>query len=44
VAAVIAETRNVPMEEVGHFRPRAPYKPITVQELAGAQFGADRLS
>jgi len=32
------------VEEVGHFRPRAPYKPITVQELAGAQLGAERLS
>jgi NADPH-dependent 2,4-dienoyl-CoA reductase/sulfur reductase-like enzyme len=44
VAAVIAEARGVPMEEVGHFRPRAPYKPITVNELAGASHGADRLS
>ena len=43
VAAVIAETRGVPVEEVGHFRPRAPYKPITVNELAGASQGADRL-
>jgi len=43
VAAVIAETRNVPMEEVGHFRPRAPYKPITVQELASAQQRVDSL-
>ncbi|MCA3279472.1 MAG: FAD-dependent oxidoreductase [Roseomonas sp.] len=44
VAAVIAETRSVPVAEVGHFRPRAPYKPITVNELAGAPRGADRLS
>jgi NADPH-dependent 2,4-dienoyl-CoA reductase/sulfur reductase-like enzyme len=44
VAAVIAETRSVPVEEVGHFRPRAPYKPITVNELGGAPHGADRLS
>ncbi|MCZ8278454.1 MAG: NAD(P)/FAD-dependent oxidoreductase [Acetobacteraceae bacterium] len=44
VAAVIAEIRGVAVEEVGHFRPRAPYKPITVQELAGAQHGADRIS
>jgi NADPH-dependent 2,4-dienoyl-CoA reductase/sulfur reductase-like enzyme len=43
VAAVIAETRNVPVEEVGHFRPRAPYKPITVQELASAQQRVDSL-
>ncbi|MFN8984084.1 MAG: NAD(P)/FAD-dependent oxidoreductase [Alphaproteobacteria bacterium] len=44
VAAVIAETQSVPVQEVGHFRPRAPYKPITVNELAGAQQVADRLS
>jgi NADPH-dependent 2,4-dienoyl-CoA reductase/sulfur reductase-like enzyme len=44
VAAVIAEIRGAAVEEVGHFRPRAPYKPITVQELAGAQHGADRIS
>jgi NADPH-dependent 2,4-dienoyl-CoA reductase/sulfur reductase-like enzyme len=44
VAAVIAETRSVPVEEVGHFRPRAPYKPITVAELGGAHQAADRLS
>ena len=37
VAAVIAETRNVAVQHVGHFRPRAPYKPITVQELAASQ-------
>jgi hypothetical protein len=43
VAAVIAETRSVPVEEVGHFRPRAPYKPITVQELASAQQRVDSL-
>jgi octopine oxidase subunit A len=34
VAALIAETRGVPVEEVGPLRPRAPYKPITVGELA----------
>ena len=44
VAAVIAETRSVPVEEVGHFRPRAPYKPITVAELGGAHQAGDRLS
>ena len=44
VAAVIAEIRGAAVEEVGHFRPRAPYKPITVNELAGAQHGADRIS
>ena len=28
-SAVIARARGVPIEEVGTFRPRAPYKPIT---------------
>jgi NADPH-dependent 2,4-dienoyl-CoA reductase/sulfur reductase-like enzyme len=37
VAAIIAETRNIAVRDVGHFLPRAPYKPITVQELAGSQ-------
>ena len=32
-AALIAEARVVPVESVGLFRPRAPYKPITVGEL-----------
>jgi NADPH-dependent 2,4-dienoyl-CoA reductase/sulfur reductase-like enzyme len=34
VSAVIAETRGVPIPEVGTYRPRAPYKPITVGALA----------
>jgi bacterioferritin-associated ferredoxin len=34
-SAVIARARNVPIEEVGTFRPRAPYKPITLAALAG---------
>ncbi|MFC7611961.1 hypothetical protein [Teichococcus aestuarii] len=34
VAALIAETRGASMEETGVLRPRAPYKPITVGELA----------
>lgn len=34
VAALIAETRGIPIEEAGALRPRAPYKPITVGELA----------
>ena len=36
-AALIAETRGVPVGSVGTYRPRAPYKPITVGELAGMQ-------
>ncbi len=34
VAALIAETRGIAMEETGTLRPRAPYKPLTVGELA----------
>jgi NADPH-dependent 2,4-dienoyl-CoA reductase/sulfur reductase-like enzyme len=34
VAALIAEERGVAIEAVGTYRPRAPYKPITVGELA----------
>jgi len=36
VAAIIAETRDVAVQDVGCFRPRAPYKPITVEELASS--------
>ena len=35
VSAVIAEARGVPISDVGTYRPRAPYKPITVGALAG---------
>ena len=35
VGAVIAEARGLPIAEVGTYRPRAPYKPITVGALAG---------
>lgn len=34
VAELIAETRNVPVSEVGYYRLRSPVKPITVAELA----------
>ncbi|MEN9498887.1 MAG: hypothetical protein RIS83_706 [Pseudomonadota bacterium] len=37
VAAIIAETRGTAVPEVGSFRPRAPYKPITVAALANSQ-------
>jgi len=36
VSAVIAEARGLPISEIGTYRPRAPYKPITVGALAGA--------
>ena len=35
VGAVIAAARGVPIAEIGNYRPRAPYKPITVGALAG---------
>ncbi|MBP0446313.1 FAD-dependent oxidoreductase [Roseomonas sp. SSH11] len=34
VAAVIAEERGIPIAEAGALRPRAPFKPLTVGELA----------
>ncbi|MBO1076334.1 NAD(P)/FAD-dependent oxidoreductase [Roseomonas marmotae] len=34
LSALIAETRGVPVAEAGALRPRAPFKPITVGELA----------
>jgi NADPH-dependent 2,4-dienoyl-CoA reductase/sulfur reductase-like enzyme len=34
VSAVIAEARGVPIAEIGTYRPRAPYKPITVGTIA----------
>ena len=35
VSAVIAEARGAPIAEIGTYRPRAPYKPITVGAIAG---------
>jgi hypothetical protein len=35
VAAVIAQAHGMPIEQAGALRPRAPFKPITVGELAG---------
>jgi NADPH-dependent 2,4-dienoyl-CoA reductase/sulfur reductase-like enzyme len=40
VSAVIADSRGLPIAEVGTYRPRAPYKPITVGAIAG-QSAAD---
>ena len=34
VSAVIARARGVPIAEIGNYRPRAPYKPITIGTLA----------
>jgi hypothetical protein len=39
-AALIAEVRGVPVEAVAPLRPRAPYRPITVAQMAaGAESG-----
>jgi NADPH-dependent 2,4-dienoyl-CoA reductase/sulfur reductase-like enzyme len=35
VGAVIAEARGLPIRDIGTYRPRVPYKPITVGALAG---------
>jgi bacterioferritin-associated ferredoxin len=35
VSAVIARARGVPIHDIGTYRPRAPYKPITLGTLAG---------
>ena len=35
-STVIARARGLPVGEIGAFRPRAPYKPVTVGALAGA--------
>jgi NADPH-dependent 2,4-dienoyl-CoA reductase/sulfur reductase-like enzyme len=41
-SAVIARERDLPIADIGAFRPRAPYKPITVGALAGASAAADQ--
>jgi hypothetical protein len=35
VSAVMAETLGKPIAEIGAYRPRAPYKPVTLGALAG---------
>ena len=42
VSAVIAAARGVPIAEIGTYRPRAPYKPITVGALAGGEVGPNQ--
>jgi NADPH-dependent 2,4-dienoyl-CoA reductase/sulfur reductase-like enzyme len=41
-STVIAHERGLSVAEIGAFRPRAPYKPITVGALAGAAVTAAR--
>ena len=35
VSAVMADTLGKPIQDIGAYRPRAPYKPITLSALAG---------
>ena len=44
VSAVIADERRVPIAEIGTYRPRAPYKPITVGALAGVEVGPNQIA
>ncbi len=44
VSAVIARARGVPIAEVGTYRPRAPYKPITVGTLAGVEVRPNQIA
>jgi NADPH-dependent 2,4-dienoyl-CoA reductase/sulfur reductase-like enzyme len=44
VSAVIARARGLPIAAVGTFRPRAPYKPITVGALAGGQVSPNQIA
>jgi hypothetical protein len=44
VGAVIAAARGVPIDEIGIYRPRAPYKPITVGALAGVGVRANQIA
>ena len=39
VSAVIADALDKPIAEIGAYRPRAPYKPITLGALAGLEPG-----
>ena len=43
VGAVIARSRGVPIAEIGNYRPRAPYKPITIGTLAGVEVGPNQI-
>ena len=43
-SAVIARLRGVPIGEIGTYRPRAPYAPITVGALAGVAIGPHQIA
>jgi octopine oxidase subunit A len=44
VSAVIARARGIPIAETGTYRPRAPYKPMTVGTLAGVEVGPNQIA
>jgi bacterioferritin-associated ferredoxin len=44
VGAVIARARGLPIAEIGTYRPRAPYKPITLGALAGGALAGSTLA
>jgi thioredoxin reductase len=44
VGAVIARARGVPIVEIGTYRPRAPYKPITIGALARVEVGPNQIA
>ncbi len=38
-AAILAELKGEPLDQVGTFRSRAPYRPVALQTLAGSRVG-----
>ena len=44
VGAIIARARGVPIGEVENYRPRAPYKPITIGTLAGVEVRPNQIA
>jgi NADPH-dependent 2,4-dienoyl-CoA reductase/sulfur reductase-like enzyme len=44
VGAVIARERGVPIADIGNYRPRAPYKPITIGTLAGVEVRPNQIA
>lgn len=44
VGAVIAGVRGVTISDIGNYRPRAPYKPITIGTLAGVEVRPNQIA
>ena len=44
VGAVIARARGLPIAEIGNYRPRAPYKPLTIGALAAGEVRPDQIA